>query len=337
MTHQELQDAIPLYVLGALERGERQTLDAHFLSGCASCHALFREFQSVAAALPFSLNIVMPPRLLRATIVSAPPSKTTVATQQDIPRLEPGKWMEHVLQPQTASSPVAVKVFAGLVVIAALAASLYLAQPTRQPNKTENQNTSPPWNAEEAASRLAELERELDDRERLLNLTREELRLRLAEIADLKDQLIQREAELDVLMAQQKQHGKQEARSAEDDFRAFSALLRMPQAQAVILAGTPTAPHASGILLHDHRSGKIWLYTLNLPDCPAGMEYRLWVTRGTQPPVSIGAFRIGKEETAHLFVTSAQTMPSVTAFSITLEPVGTSSQPTGTPYLLSRA
>jgi anti-sigma-K factor RskA len=333
MTHQELADAIPLYVLGALERGERQTLDAHFLSGCASCHALLREFQAVAAALPFSLDLVPPPRLLRAAIMSAPPSKTTLDTQQDIPRLEPGKWMEHVLRPQTASPPVAVKALAGLVIIATIAASLYLAQPARQPNKPDNQNTSPPWNAQEAASHLAELERELDDRERLLNQTREELRLRLAEIAELKDQLIQREAELDVLTAQLQQQGKQEARSAIDD---FGALLRTPQVQAVILAGTPTAAQASGILLYNHRSAKIWLYTLNLPDCPPGMEYRLWVTRGTQPPVPIGAFRIGKGETAHLFVTSAQTMHGVTAFSVTLEPVGTTSQPTGTPYLLSR-
>jgi hypothetical protein len=36
MTHEELEESVPLYAAGALDRIERQALEAHLLSGCAS-------------------------------------------------------------------------------------------------------------------------------------------------------------------------------------------------------------------------------------------------------------------------------------------------------------
>ncbi|MCP9456224.1 MAG: anti-sigma factor [Nitrospira sp.] len=330
MTHQELEDAIPLYVLGALERGERQALDAHLLSGCASCHTALRAFQAVATALPFSLDLVSPPRLLRATIISEPPPQITRETQQNLPHREPGKWLEHVFRLPPTSPSVGVTVGAGLVIITAMAASLYLAQPPRQLNKTENPNASPSRNTQETASHLVELEREHDDRERLLNQMREELHLRLVEIADLKDQLIQREAELDVLKTQLDQHDKRRAHMPEDE---LAVLLRIPTIKVAVLAGTEAAEDASGIFLYDHRTRKAWLYTRNLPACPAGTEYRLWLLN--EQPVSIGAFRIGPGETSHLFVQSIPGFPGAKAFSVSLEPVGGGRKPAGAPYLRS--
>ena len=40
MTHEELEEAVPLYAIGALERSARQAIEAHLLSGCAACHAV---------------------------------------------------------------------------------------------------------------------------------------------------------------------------------------------------------------------------------------------------------------------------------------------------------
>ena len=42
MTHEELEEAVPLYAIGALERSERQAIEAHLLSGCAACHGCLR-------------------------------------------------------------------------------------------------------------------------------------------------------------------------------------------------------------------------------------------------------------------------------------------------------
>ena len=52
MTHEELEESVPLYAAGALDRIERQALEAHLLSGCASCHSALKDYQSVAALLP---------------------------------------------------------------------------------------------------------------------------------------------------------------------------------------------------------------------------------------------------------------------------------------------
>ena len=56
MTHEELQESVPLYAAGALDRSERQALEAHLLSGCVSCHAALKDYQSIAALLPLALS-----------------------------------------------------------------------------------------------------------------------------------------------------------------------------------------------------------------------------------------------------------------------------------------
>lgn len=65
MTHEELEEALPLYAIGALERTERQAIEAHLLSGCATCHAALKDHQTVAALLPFSLTTATPPHRSR--------------------------------------------------------------------------------------------------------------------------------------------------------------------------------------------------------------------------------------------------------------------------------
>src|SRR5207253_846074 len=56
MTHDALEESVPLYAAGALDRIERQALEAHLLSGCASCHSALKDYQSVAALLPLALT-----------------------------------------------------------------------------------------------------------------------------------------------------------------------------------------------------------------------------------------------------------------------------------------
>jgi len=71
MTHEELEEAVPLYATGALDRAERQALEAHLLSGCASCHNALKDYQSVASLLPFGLSPIQAPRSLKAKIMTA--------------------------------------------------------------------------------------------------------------------------------------------------------------------------------------------------------------------------------------------------------------------------
>ncbi|HET9868198.1 MAG TPA: hypothetical protein VFQ06_12945, partial [Nitrospira sp.] len=71
MTHEELEEAVPLYATGALDRTERQALEAHLLSGCPSCHSALKEYQSVASLLPFGLSPMQAPRDLKSKIMAA--------------------------------------------------------------------------------------------------------------------------------------------------------------------------------------------------------------------------------------------------------------------------
>ena len=103
MTHEELEESVPLYAAGALDRIERQALEAHLLSGCASCHNALKDYQSVAALLPLALSPTKPPRSLKATIMAgrnpAPIPAEAAPNEPARQSLEPGEWMNHLFPP----------------------------------------------------------------------------------------------------------------------------------------------------------------------------------------------------------------------------------------------
>lgn len=204
MTHEELDEAVPLYVVGALERAERQTLDAHVLSGCALCHTALKEYQSVAVTLPFGLPLVPPPRGLKARILSArtaDPSPEATAQPLAKPSLEPGEWMNHLFPP--SSPPTRSFGWAlGMVILAIIAILLFLSvsfppQGANDARRIAELQTQ----ADALTAKLTALQQQLSVREESLAKTQEELQRRTAELVEVKDQLIQREAELDGLKA----------------------------------------------------------------------------------------------------------------------------------------
>lgn len=101
MTHDELEETVPLYAAGALDRAERQALEAHLLSGCQSCHSALKEYQSVASLLPFGLSPVQAPRALKSKIMAVRGNPMVDGILKDAGRrsLEPGEWMNHLFPP----------------------------------------------------------------------------------------------------------------------------------------------------------------------------------------------------------------------------------------------
>ena len=87
--------------------------------------------------------------------------------------------------------------------------------------------------------------------------------------------------------------------------------------------------------MFDSRTQYAWLYSLNLPECPAGTTYQLWAVH--DKPLGIGTFRINAGETARLLVKKLPNFSEAKSFTITLEPSGGSPHPTGPMYLLSRS
>ncbi|MBH0185895.1 MAG: hypothetical protein HP477_10925 [Nitrospira sp.] len=325
MTHEELEDAVPLYAVGALERTERQVLEAHLLSGCLACHATLKEHQSVAVLLPFSLPLTQPSRVIKAKIMAArtPAAAAEPVTQPpNKPSLEPGEWMNHLFPPD---DPTPASLFAwvtGVVLLALLTGGGYLA-----------------WNSytqmADDTTKLAQLHTELDrtrsalaERERSLTASREDLQRRTSDVAALKDQLIQREAELDDTQAQLALRGGPPVRAPQDE---LAILLRTPDVKAIPMAGTTMAKPASGMLLFDARTKKAWLYSVNLPACPDGATYQVWAIY--EKPLSAGIFQVGSGETSHLFVTPLPNFNNAKKFVVSLEPAGGRSELSGPIYL----
>ncbi len=333
MTHEELEDAVPLYAVGALERIERQALEAHLLSGCVSCHTALKEHQSVAAVLPFGLNSTPPPRSLKARIMAArTPAVAAEPAAKPSSSLEPGEWMNHLFPPETSSRAVTVGWALGVAALAALVVGGYFAWNayTRLTDDTMKL-TQLQAQADATSSKVSALQHQINERDKLLSQLQEELQHRTMEATELKDQLIQRETELEDARLQLTQLGGK-LRGPQDE---LAALLRIPDVKAVSLAGTDMAKGAAGVLMYDARTHKVWLYSLNLPECHNGTTYQLWAIH--DKPVSLGLFHIDRGQTAHLLVKSLPSFASVKKFAVSLEPPGGRPQPTGPLFLVSQS
>ena len=338
MTHEELEESVPLYAAGALDRTERQALEAHLLSGCTACHSALKDYQSVAALLPLGLSPIRPPRSLKATIMAernpAPIPAEAAQNEPARPSLEPGEWMNHLFPPVAPARSFSLPWAIGLATLLILGVGGYLAWNVATERSI---NTSKIHQLEaslqEKSTKLASLHREVGDQSKALAELRNEMQQRVNEAAEAKEQLAQRDAELEEIRVQLSQRGStRTVRTPQDE---LATLLRIPNVKAVSLTGSDMAKRAAGFLLYDSRTQKIWLYAVNLPECPTGMTYQLWAIH--DKPMSIGTFHMETGETAHLLVKKVLSFTDAKTFAVSLEPSGGRPQPTGPMYLLSRS
>jgi len=340
MTHEELEEAVPLYAAGALERPERQALETHLLSGCVSCHTALKEYQAVAAVLPFGLQSTPPPRTLKAKIMAArtAPVMEDAATEQQAsrPSLEPGEWMNHLFPPESSTSIWSLRWGLGIAALGLLVAGASLAwnsytAMTDSTAKLQALQTA----SQEQAAKLASIQQQIREREQTIDRLKAETDQQRTEAMALKEQLIQRDAELEDLRLQlvTRSSPPQAAHAPEAE---LAALLHQSTAvRTISLNGSEKAKGAAGFLLYDARTHKLWLYSINLPTCPKGMHYQIWAMQ--EKPVSMGSFHNHGGETAHRFITHHPNLSTVKRFTISLEPSGERSAPTGPIYLTSQS
>jgi len=338
MTHEELEESVPLYAAGALDRIERQALEAHLLSGCASCHNALKDYQSVAALLPLALSPTNPPRSLKATIMAgrnlAPIPAEAAPNEPARPSLEPGEWMNHLFPPVAPARSLSLPWALGLAALLIMAVGGYFAWNVSTQRSIDTSNIKQlETSLKEKSTMLADVHREVGNQAKALAELRNELQQRMNEAAESKEQLAQREAELDEIRVQLSQQGG--ARTVGTPQDELAALLRIPNVKAVSLTGSDMAKRAAGFLLYDSQTQKIWLYSVNLPECPAAMTYQLWAVYDKH--ISIGTFHMDRGETAHLLVKKVPSITYAKTFAVSLEPLGGSPQPTGPMYLLSRS
>ncbi len=338
MTHEELEESVPLYAAGALDRIERQALEAHLLSGCASCHNALKDYQSVAALLPLGLSPTKPPRSLKATIMAgrnpSPIPAEAAPNESARSSLEPGEWMNHLFPPVAPARSLSLPWALGLGTLLIVAVGGYLAWNMSTQRSIDTMNIKLlEASLQEKSRKLADVQREVSDQTSALAELRNEIQHRMNEAAGAKEQLALREAELEETRAQLSQRGS--ARPVETPRDEFATLLRIPNVKAVSLIGSELAKRAAGFLLYDSRTQKVWLYSVNLPECPAGTTYQLWAIY--DKPMSIGTFQMDTGETAHLLVKKVPSFMDAKTFAVSLEPSGGRPQPTGQMYLLSRS
>lgn len=339
MTHEELEDAIPLYAAGTLDRAERQALEAHLLSGCASCHSMLQDYQSLAAHLPLGLSQISPPESLKSTIMATPdpspppPPPDDTHSQPARSSREPGGWMDHLLHPASQNKSLSLPWAIGLTTLGLLTTGGYLAwtmaeQHAEVASKIQQLQTS----LQEQSTTLATVQRETDGQTKALAELRHDLQQQTSAATEIKEQLARHEAELQEARLQLSL--RDDAGTSHRPQDELALLLRRPDIRPLPLTGSDLAKRASGLLLYDPVSHKIWLYAVNLPESPAGTTYQLWAVRGK--PISIGTFQIGRGKTTHLLVKKVTNFAGVKTFVVSLEPSGGRPQPTGPMYLLNR-
>ena len=68
--HEELESNVAAWVLGALDRGEAEEVQAH-VEGCASCRETVARLQRAVGAMPLAVDEVVPPARLRERVLAA--------------------------------------------------------------------------------------------------------------------------------------------------------------------------------------------------------------------------------------------------------------------------
>lgn len=338
MTHEELEASVSLYAAGALDRIERQALEAHLLSGCTSCHSALKDYQSVAALLPFSLSPTRPPRSLKAKIMAernpAPIPTDAVPNEPARPSLEPGEWMNHLFPPVAPARSLSLPWALGFAALLIVTVGGYFAWTVSTQRSADSANMKQlEASLQDKSAKLAGMQREISDQAKVLDELRNALRQRMNEAVEAKEQLALREEELEDTRVQLSQRGG--GRTVVTPQDEFAALLRIPTVKAVSLTGSDMAKQAAGFLLYDARTQNAWLYSMNLPECPTGTTYQLWAIY--DKPMSVGTFQMDRGNNVHLLMKKMPGFMDAKTFTVSLEPSGGRPQPTGPIYLLSRS
>jgi anti-sigma-K factor RskA len=334
MTHEELEEAVPLYAAGALDRAERQVLEAHLLSGCQSCHSALKDYQSVASLLPFGLSPMQAPRALKSKVMAAlnqdAMAVDSLLKEPGRPSLEPGEWMNHLFPPIAPARSLSLPWAIGLVSVLVISLVGYFlwAYNVRVSDDTLKIQQLEAA-VQEQSSRIAGLKRDLSLKDRTLTDLQLDIQRRINDAMELKGQLMEREVELETTREQL--NAALRGKAPQDE---FASLLRRPDAKVVSLAALDVAKGASAVLLYNPVTQKVWLYSANLPECPTGTAYQLWAI--DQKPVSVGTFHIDAGEMAHLLVKRLPDFEKARRFAVSLEPAGGRQQPSGPIYLMGQ-
>lgn len=338
MSHEQFEEAVPLYAVGALEKAERQVLEVHLLSGCSACHAALKTYSAVAGLLPYGLPPQAPPTRLRTRLLEQLPRVPVRVESTQGVRLkgpEPSRnWLSRLLEtdfgaPSRGISP-GLATAAVVLVVGTLLYGVYLTT-------SGNEQLSQVQIAlREESQHIAAAQRRLSAQEQELVQLRDQLGLRTQELEQLKADMVSREEQVDRLQTQvaSAEGGTAELRAALAQRDEILALLRSPDVKVVSMAGLQDAKAAGGFILFDRATQKALFYAFNLPALPPDKTYQLWAI--VDKPISAGTFAPDQGQKTRGVVRSLPSPTKITKFAVSVEPLGGRPQPTGAIYLMGQ-
>lgn len=327
MGHEQYEDILPLYAIGALDRHERQTMEAHLLTGCDSCHAALKDYHAVAGLLPYGQPAVPVPPMLRKEVIAAAFQSGPMA-QETIAVTEPRRGIAQFLFSPATRQFFQTASMAAMIVLLAGTGFYAWTLHSRMATDTE-QRRQAETTLQTALAKVNTLQQQVDRQEQTLTTMREQagtagamettLRDRDGELAQLRTQLSQAEKEVTTM---------RKVLSQRDEMLTF---LRSAHVKVVSLAGLEGAKSAGAFLLYDQDSKKAFFYAFNMPPLPAGKTYQLWAI--VDKPLSAGVFDTDAGNKGRLIVRSLPELSHANKFAVSMEPEGGRPQPTGTIYL----
>ena len=87
MEHEQLEENLSLYALGALDPDSVREMEQHLAAGCPACSTLLRQYQAAVTILPYALPSQTPPPALKSRIMTAlsGPAASTTSARADGP------------------------------------------------------------------------------------------------------------------------------------------------------------------------------------------------------------------------------------------------------------
>ncbi|TLY29873.1 MAG: hypothetical protein E6K63_03585 [Nitrospirae bacterium] len=333
MPHEQFEEAVPLYAIGTLDSQERLAFEAHLLTGCTACRTALKEFQEVAALLPYGLPAAaVPPTLgtqVMAAVVQEPPQP------KEKPSPTRGQWVDQMLPSRSSWRSLALSPALALVPVLLLAGTGWYALSLRSQVSLETAHRQQlETTLQEETVRLATLQRKSAEQEQLVASLQEELKRNSGDLSGLQASLAERETELARLrtqLAQREQATLRKAIVQQDELVPF---LRSPQVKVIALHGSEMAKSAGALLLFDPESKKAFLYAFNMPLLPAGKTYQLWAI--LDKPISAGLFGTDTGHKSRLVIRRIPELAHITKFAVSLEPAGGRPQPSGDIYLVGQ-
>ena len=340
MSHEQFEEAIPLYAVGALDRSERQVIEVHLLGGCASCHAALKSYQSVAGMLPYGLPLKVPrpevKQRILASLTSAPARSDVQAVKLRQAPSSPGA-VARLLELLAGGSPrmfsPATALVTVLLVTITVVSFVYVrSQMAFESDRLDRIQTA----LQEEQEHLTTAQRQLATQEQELAVLREQVSQRVGDLQQVQALLAAREAEMKELQTQValQDEGTSGLRKALAQRDELLALFRSAEVKVISLSGAAEAKAASGFILFDTVSRKAFFYAFNMPALPPDKTYQLWAI--LDKPVSAGVFPADNGRKSRGLIRNLPDSSRISKFAVSVEPLGGRPQPTGAIYLLGQ-